>query len=96
MSSEIPETILNLPTALVIGNGLSRHFATVQDLRDILLPLGLEITTSEAISWDTQYPQQARNITRICELNQQIETLQAERDGLLAVPVPIEKKEAAE
>ena len=96
MSSEIPEKLLNLPTALVIGNGLTRRVATVQDLREFLLPLGLDITTPRALAWGIPNPIEAEHIDLICELDQQVETLQAERDGLLAVPVPIEKKEAAE
>lgn len=70
--------------------------ATLEDIRDVLRPLGLDVTTDEAISWDTKYPGYARDITRICELQQQIDVLQAERDALFAAPVPIEKKEAAE
>lgn len=94
--SDIPESLLNLPTALVIQSGDGQRVATVQDLREFLLPLGLDITTDRALAWGIPNPIEAEHIDRICELDQQVETLQAERDGLLALPVPIEKKEAAE
>lgn len=48
---------------------------TVQELREILQPLGLDITTREALNWDTQYPGYARDITLICELEQRLADL---------------------
>lgn len=82
--SDIPESLLNLPTALVIQSGDGQRVATVQDLREFLLPLGLEIVSKDAVDWGTPYPHEATDINRICELDQQVELLQAERAALLA------------
>lgn len=85
--SDIPESLLNLPTALVIESGDGQRVATVQDLRELLLPMGLDITTSDAVDWGVQYPHAAENITKICELEQRRDSLKQEIQ---------EKKEAAE
>lgn len=61
--------------------------ATLDDLRAVLTPLGLDLTTIDAEAWSTQYPEQARNITRICELEKQVTELTA---------IVQEQKEAAE
>ncbi len=98
--SSLPPEIFNklfLPagTSLTVNGSL---IETVGQLRDALLPLGLEITTDDAVTWDVKYPRQAEHITRICELERELNDLQHSLDqrGFEALPVPIEKKEAAE
>jgi hypothetical protein len=55
--------------------GTSERPAVLQDLRDALLSLGLEVTTSDAVDWSDAYPHRAEDITRICELEQQLADL---------------------
>lgn len=96
LAEELSARLLNGPTQIILRTAGEEKVATLQDLREALLPLGLDITTRDALNWDVKYPGLARDVTRICELNQQLEALQAERAGLLEPPVPIDKKEAAE
>lgn len=70
---------------LVVRTETETRPATLQDLRDVLAPLGLDVTTKDAEDWDIQYPEQANNITRICELEQQLADLRA-RDTEPAPP----------
>lgn len=50
--------------------------ATVRDIREFLLPLGLDLVTKDALNWGTRFIRQARNLTRICELQQRVADLQ--------------------
>lgn len=50
--------------------------ATVRDIREFLLPLGLDLITQDALSWGTRFIRQARTLTRICELQQRVADLQ--------------------
>lgn len=70
IAGEISPEILSQPVQLPLGT------ITVEQLRALLVPLGLDITTKEAVDWGTELPAKARNVTRICELEQQIADLQ--------------------
>jgi len=59
--------------------------ATLQDLRDALAPLGLDVTSQSAQAWGIKNPVQAGHIDQICELEQQIAELRA-RDTEPAPP----------
>lgn len=52
--------------------------ATVADIAEMLKPLGLEITTIDAVDWSSDYPGSAAAATRICLLQQEIADLQHE------------------
>ena len=54
--------------------------ATVQDLRDALKPLGLDVTTQRALNWGIANPVQAAHIDTIIELQQETDELQARLD----------------
>lgn len=65
--------------------------ATLQDLRDALTPIGLDISTSEAVDWSVEYPDRALHVTRICELQQQIADLQHELNASHALPPELKR-----
>lgn len=76
--AEISEDLLTkeVPGVVILNSDPDGEFiATVSDLREALAPLGLDITTIDALAWNTDYPAKARNITRICELQQEIADL---------------------
>lgn len=78
MPGEISEELLTkeVPGVVILNSDSDAEFnATVADLREALAPLGLDITTLDALAWNTDYPAKARNITRICELQQEIADL---------------------
>jgi hypothetical protein len=87
LAEEISARLRNAPTKLIIRDGDAERVATLEDLREYLAPLGLEVTTKEAVDWATAYPGSAATANRICDLQQQIDTL---------TQVAIEKKSAAE
>jgi hypothetical protein len=59
--------------------GVTQEYdATVADLREMLRPLGLDVTTKDALDWGTKYPGVARDLNRICELQQELADLQHE------------------
>ena len=87
LSSEITARLQTSSTRLVIRDGDSEREATLEDLREYLAPLGLEITTKEAVDWAIEYPGCADTATRICDLQQQVDAL---------TQAVTEKKEAAE
>ncbi len=74
--------------------------ATVADLREMLRPLGLDITTKDAVDWGTPYPHEAADINRIIELQQGVDELHAhldERNDALEGTFPQDpRKRAAE
>jgi len=37
--------------------------------------MGLDVTTSEAVDWVSPYPNEAADVTRICDLQQQVDAL---------------------
>jgi hypothetical protein len=95
LSSPIPEEISDEILKQIIpgvtGGGtlaMPGEPITVAELRELLKPLGLDITTAEAVDWGLNHPVQARNVTQICKLEQQIADVQH--------ALPVEKKEAAE
>lgn len=81
MSSPIPEEIatdlLNqtVPGLSYNAAGYPDIEPTVAQLRELLKPLGLDITTTEAVDWGTDYPQAAQNANRICDLQSQLDEL---------------------
>lgn len=84
--SSIPETLDELWITI---NGVN-YF--LRDVRAALAVHGLDITTEDAIAWGIHSPIQAGHIDRICELQQQVDALEAGYD----IPEPNPKKEAAE
>jgi hypothetical protein len=74
--------------------------ATVADLREMLRPLGLDITTKDAVDWGIDYPRAAINVNRIIELQQEADELQdqlGERSDALEWTFPQDpRKRAAE
>jgi hypothetical protein len=74
--------------------------ATVADLREMLRPLGLDITTERALNWGIANPIQAAHIDTIIELQQETDELRAqlvERDEVLEGTFPQDpRKRAAE
>jgi hypothetical protein len=69
-----------LPSQLFIrcmDDGQKFELSTIGELREFLLTQGLDITTTEAMDWGTEYPHAAADITRICELEQQLADLKA-------------------
>jgi hypothetical protein len=79
---------------LIVKRGNEERAATLQDLREALIPLGYDITTIDAVNWEAKYPGEASDITRICELQQQITDLEHRLKELLQPPP--ELKRAAE
>ena len=82
---EISEEILTktVPNVVILtydSNGeLDAEFdATVADLREALRPLGLDVTSKDALDWGTKYPGVARDLNRICELQRELADLQHE------------------
>ncbi len=69
---------------LVVKTETTTRPATLQDLRDVLALLGLDISTSDAVDWSVEYPDRAFHINRICALEQQLADIQ-QRD---TVPAP--------
>ncbi len=55
--------------------GLMERDATVGDMRMMLRTQGLDLTTSEALSWGTKFPAEASHLTRICLLQQRLADL---------------------
>jgi hypothetical protein len=94
LSSPIPEEIatdlLNqtVPGLSYNAAGYPDIEPTVAQFRELLKPLGLDITTTEAVDWGVGKPILARHATQICSLEQQIADLDQ--------PPQTEKKEAAE
>lgn len=61
---------------IAIGENTDYDFnATVSDLREALKPFGLDVTTSDSLDWNTKYPDHARDLNRICELEQEVADL---------------------
>jgi hypothetical protein len=91
LPTEIAEELLTKPVPGVyieIADRPDDGFqATVGDLREALKPLGLDVTTVEAVDWGTSYPHAAQDATRICELQQEVDDL-----AVLVLP----QKKAAE
>lgn len=69
IAGEISPEILSQSVQLPSGT------LTVEQLRALLVPLGLDITTKEAVDWGTDYPHAAEHATRICQLTQEAEEL---------------------
>lgn len=67
-----------LPDNIAIRVADGTRVVTIGELRDLLLTLGLDLTTNDALDWGTEYPHAAEDITRICELEQQLADLQLE------------------
>jgi hypothetical protein len=98
ISEEISEEILgkvvpgvSIYTEDMVGGLDHEYEATVADLREALRPLGLDITTRDAVNWGTPYPHEAADITKICELQQGVDELRAhldERDDSLEGTFP--------
>ena len=87
ISEEISEEILgkivpgvSIYTEDMVGGLDHEYEATVADIAEALKPLGLEITTIDAVNWGTPYPHEAENITKICELQQGVDELRAHLD----------------
>lgn len=96
--AEISEEILTKPVPGVLIHVTDprvpeiKFEATVGDLVEALLPLGLEITTKDAVNWASDYPGSAEAATRICELQQEIADLQHE----LGIATQAQGRKAAE
>lgn len=82
---EISSEILTQKTTLRDAFG---ETLTVAEVRAQLQALGLDVTTREALFWGVRSPVEARQVTTICELDQQIE------DAKNAPPLP--ERKAAE
>jgi hypothetical protein len=87
ISEEISEEILgkvvpgvSIYTEGMVGGLDHEYEATVADLREALRPLGLDITTKEAVDWSVDYPNAAIHATKICELQQGVDELRAHLD----------------
>lgn len=102
-SEEISEEILTkqVPSVLILTSDQTESFhATVQDIREALRPLGLDVTTKDAVDWGIDYPRAAINVNRIIELQQEADELQdqlGERNDSLEGTFPQDpRKRAAE
>lgn len=76
--TEISEDLLTrvVPNVIITVEDPDGEFhATVSDIAEALKPLGLEITTIDAVDWGTDYPHAAEHATRICELQQEADEL---------------------
>lgn len=67
---EISAEILNQPTTLQNRFG---EALTVAEVLAALQELGLDVTTREALFWGVKSPIEARQVSTICELDQQLE-----------------------
>jgi hypothetical protein len=77
--AEISEEILtkHVPNVVILTSDPDVEFhATVQDIREALKPLGLDVTTKDAVDWGIDYPRAAINVTKICALQQEADELQ--------------------
>lgn len=72
LQQPLPQILLRTETR----SGPVDRPATLRDVREFLLPLGLDIITQDALAWGTRFVRQARNLTRICELQQRVSDLQ--------------------
>lgn len=90
--TEISEDLLTktVPNVIITTSDAEFH-ATVSDIREALRPLGLDVTSKDALDWGTKYPGVARDLNRICELQQEIADLQHEL-GIVPVSSVINKK----
>lgn len=100
---EISTEILTktVPNVVILTSDPDGEFhATVSDIREALKPLGLDVTTKEAVDWGIDYPRAAINVNRIIELQQEADELQAqlgERDESLEGAFPQDpRRKAAE
>lgn len=68
---------LHAEILMPLAEGGTRVLSTIGELRDFLLTIGLDITTSDAQSWGLNNPIEADHITQICQLEQQLADLKA-------------------
>lgn len=66
-------------TALVIKTPDGERAPTLQELREALAPLGLDVTTRSAEAWGISNPIQADHIDQICDLTQQLDDLSLQK-----------------
>ncbi len=76
LADEISLRLLDAPTKIILRTGDDEKVATLQDLRDYLAPLGLDITTESALCWGLRNPVQAAHIDQICDLTQRAADLE--------------------
>ena len=72
---ELAERLRRSTVQIVLRNGAHERIATLQDIQEYLGQFGLEITTSDAVDWGTNYPHAAADIALICDLQQRLDTL---------------------
>lgn len=75
---EIPADVLDQ----VVPNPRGRLHLTVRELRAVLEPLGLDVTTKEAVDWAKDYPNRAGIEAELVSLRARLGALQQKLEAL--------------